>query len=160
LGQVSAAEATIAQRQADLDNAKLQSAFTTLKAPISGVAARKNVEPGQYGQPGQPLVAIANQADAWVVANFKETQVRKIRAGQPVEVKVDAYPKVVFRAKVDSFAPATGARFSLLPPENASGNFVKVVQRIPVKIVFERDDNFRTYPLRIGMNVVPTVFIK
>src|SRR3954471_20780399 len=160
LGEVSAAEATVAQRQAELDNAQLQLAFTTLKAPIPGVAARKTVEIGQYVQPGQSLLAIANDLDSWVVANFKETQVKKIRLGQRVEVKVDAYPKVLFRARVDSFAPATGARFSLLPPENASGNFVKVVQRIPVKIVFERDDNFRNHPLRIGMNVVPTVFIK
>ncbi|HUR46864.1 MAG TPA: HlyD family secretion protein [Candidatus Saccharimonadales bacterium] len=160
LSEVSAAEASIAQRQAELDNAKLQLAFTRLRAPIAGTAARKNVELGQYVQPGQPLVAIANDIDAWVVANFKETQVRKIRVGQNVEVRVDAYPKTKFLAKVDSFAPATGARFSLLPPENASGNFVKVVQRIPVKITFEHDENFRNHPLRIGMNVVPTVIVK
>ena len=160
LGEIAASEAIVAQRQAELDNAKLQLSFTTLKAPIGGIAARKNVEIGQYVQPGQPLIAIADEADAWVVANFKETQVRKMRVGQPVEVKIDAYPKITFRGRVDSFAPATGARFSLLPPENASGNFVKVVQRIPVKIIFDRDENLRNHPLRIGMNVIPTVIIK
>ena len=160
LGQVSAAEATVTQRQADLDYAKLQLSFTTLKAPVSGIVSRRTVELGQYVQVGQPLLAIVKDADLWVVANYKKTQIKKIRVGQPVSIKVDAYPKVEFRGHVDSFAAATGARFSVLPPENASGNFVKVVQRIPIKIVFEHDEKLRQYPLQIGMNVVPTVIVK
>ncbi|MDB6033087.1 MAG: secretion protein HlyD family protein [Verrucomicrobiales bacterium] len=159
-GQTSAAEATVTQRQADLDYAKLQLSFTTLKAPVSGIVSRRTVELGQYVQVGQPLLAVVNDGDLWVVANYKETQLKKIRVGQPVTITVDAYPKVEFRGKVDSFASATGARFSILPPENASGNFVKVVQRIPIKIVFDRDDKLRQYPLRIGMNVVPTIIVK
>jgi membrane fusion protein (multidrug efflux system) len=159
-GQTSAAEATVTQRQADLDYAKLQLSFTTLKAPVSGIVSRRTVELGQYVQVGQPLLAVVNDGDLWVVANYKETQLKKIRVGQPVTITVDAYPKVEFRGKVDSFASATGARFSILPPENASGNFVKVVQRIPIKIVFDRDDKLRQYPLRIGMNVTPTIIVK
>ncbi|HEY0456631.1 MAG TPA: HlyD family secretion protein, partial [Verrucomicrobiae bacterium] len=160
LSQVSAAEAMVAQRQAELDYAKLQLAFTVLKAPVAGIVSRKTVEPGQYVQPGQGLLAITSDTDVWVVANFKETQLKTLRVGQPVALKVDAYPKVQFRGRIDSFASATGAKFSMLPPENASGNFVKVVQRVPVKIVFEPDENTRKYALRIGMNVLPTVSTK
>lgn len=128
---------------------------TRLFAPISGRIAKKNVDPGKYVQPGQALLAIVEQ-DTWVVANYKETQVEKMTVGQPVRIKVDAYPGIVFRGHVDSLQPGTGAVFSLLPPENATGNFVKVVQRLPVKIVI--DSSFDpAHPLWPGLSVIATV---
>jgi membrane fusion protein, multidrug efflux system len=153
---VSAAQAEAAQKRADLEYARLQLSYAKVVAPGSGVVSRKSVEVGQYVQAGQPLLAIVEDGATWVVANFKETQVRKMRVGQPVEIEVDAYPKVVFHGKVDSFAAATGARFALLPPDNATGNFTKVVQRIPVKIVFT-DPPDPARPLRAGMNVTAIV---
>ena len=124
-------EAEAAHRLAELNLRR-----TTLLAPIPGRIAKKSVDPGKYVQPGQALLAIVQQ-DTWIVANFKETQVGKMAVGQPVEVQVDAYPGIVFRGHVDSLQPGTGAVFSLLPPENSTGNFVKVVQRLPVKIVMD-----------------------
>jgi membrane fusion protein, multidrug efflux system len=153
---VSAAQAEAAQKRADLEYARLQLSYAKVVAPASGVVSRKSVEVGQYVQAGQPLLAIVQDGETWVVANFKETQVRKMRVGQTVEIEVDAYPKVVFHGKVDSFAAATGARFALLPPDNATGNFTKVVQRIPVKIVFT-DPPDPARPLRAGMNVTAIV---
>jgi membrane fusion protein (multidrug efflux system) len=153
---VSAAQAEAAQKRADLEYALLQLSYARVVAPASGVVSRKSVEVGQFVQAGQPLLAIVQDGETWVVANFKETQVRKMRVGQPVEIEVDAYPKVVFHGKVDSFAAATGARFALLPPDNATGNFTKVVQRIPVKIVFT-DPPDAARPLRAGMNVTAIV---
>ena len=119
---------------------------------------RKAVEAGAYVQVGQAVMAIVSH-DVWVVANFMETQLAHMRPGQPVEVKVDAYPTKVFLGHVDSMQAGTGSRFSLLPPENATGNFVKVVQRIPVKITFDTapDPN---YPLSPGMSVVPVVRVQ
>ncbi|MFN8626585.1 MAG: HlyD family secretion protein [Candidatus Binatia bacterium] len=154
--QVTAAEAQVAQRQADLEYAHLQLSYTTVAAPAPGFVAKKNVEVGQYIEAGQPLMAIVQDAEVWVVANFKETQLRKMRVGQPVTVEVDAYPERVFHARVDSIASATGAKFALLPPDNATGNFVKVVQRVPVKIVFT-DTPDPAHPLRVGMNVTTVV---
>ena len=117
----------------------------------------KNVDPGKYVEPGQPLLSIVKE-DTWVIANFKETQIKKMSVGQPVEVKVDAYPGKVFKGHVDSVQPGTGAVFSLLPPENATGNFVKVVQRVPVKIII--DSRFDpVHPLWPGLSVVPSVDI-
>jgi membrane fusion protein (multidrug efflux system) len=113
---------------------------------------------GQIVQPGQPLMAIVPLDDIWVTANFKENELRDIRPGQAVNIKVDAYGRD-YRGKVDSIAAATGARFSLLPPENATGNFVKVVQRVPVKITFESGQD-PDHLLRPGMSVVPTVRTK
>jgi membrane fusion protein (multidrug efflux system) len=119
---------------------------------------RRTVEEGNYVQPGQAMFALVPQ-DMWVVANFKETQLDRMRAGQPVEVKVDAYPGLKLAGHVDSVQRGTGARFSLLPPENATGNYVKVVQRVPVKIVFDRAPGDE-YPIGPGMSVEPEVSVK
>jgi membrane fusion protein, multidrug efflux system len=118
--------------------------------------SKKSVEVGQVIQPGQPLLAIVPLADVWVTANFKEGQLRHLRRGQSVSISVDAYGGRSYRGRVDSVAPATGARFSLLPAENATGNYVKVVQRVPVKIVFDQGQD-PDHELRPGMSVVPTV---
>ena len=143
-------EAEAAHRLAELNFTR-----TTLPAPISGRITKKNVDPGKYVQPGQALLSIVQQ-DTWIVANFKETQVGKMAVGQPVEVEVDAYPGILFRGHVDSLQPGTGAVFSLLPPENSTGNFVKVVQRLPVKIVMDSPFD-PAHPLWPGLSVVPTV---
>jgi membrane fusion protein (multidrug efflux system) len=122
---------------------------------MSGRIAMKNVDPGKYVEPGQPLLSIVKE-DTWVIANFKETQIKKMSVGQPVMVKVDAYPGMVFKGHVDSVQPGTGSVFSLLPPENATGNFVKVVQRVPIKIII--DSRFdHSHPLWPGLSVVPVV---
>jgi membrane fusion protein (multidrug efflux system) len=126
-------------------------------APISGRIAMKNVDPGKYVMPGQALLAIVKE-DIWIIANFKETQITKMTVGQPVEIKIDAYPSITFPGHVDSLQSGTGSVFSLLPPENATGNFVKVVQRIPVKIVIDSKFDPR-HPLWPGLSVVPTVDI-
>jgi membrane fusion protein (multidrug efflux system) len=153
---VAAAQADVAQKKADLDFAALQLSYVDVPAPVSGAVSKKNVEVGQFVQAGQPLLAIVEDGEIWVVANFKETQLTKMRVGQTVEVKVDAYPKQVFQGKVESIAAATGAKFALLPPDNATGNFTKVVQRVPVKIVFtDPPDSAR--PLRAGMSVTAIV---
>lgn len=128
---------------------------TIIVAPTAGRVAKKNVDPGKYVQPGQALLSIV-KTDSWVVANFKETQVAKMAIGQPVEVRVDAYPGITFRGRIDSLQPGTGAVFSLLPPENATGNFVKVVQRVPVKIVMQSPFD-PVHPLWPGLSVVTTV---
>ncbi len=154
--QVQAASGQVAQKQADLDWARLQLSYATVAAPASGVVSKKDVEVGQLVAAGQPLMAIVEGSEVWVVANFKETQLRKMRVGQAAEFTVDAYPKKVFRGRVDSFSAATGAKFSLLPPDNATGNFTKVVQRVPVKIVPTEAPDAR-YPLRAGMSVNATV---
>jgi membrane fusion protein (multidrug efflux system) len=128
---------------------------TVVIAPISGRIAMKNVNPGKYVLPGQTLLAIVKE-DIWVIANFKETEIAKMAVGQPVEIKVDAYPSIKFSGHVDSLQSGTGSIFSLLPPENATGNFVKVVQRVPVKIVI--DSKFDPqHPLWPGLSVVPTI---
>jgi membrane fusion protein (multidrug efflux system) len=158
--QVAAARAQVAQHQAALEAARLQLSYAVIKAPVAGFVSKKNVEVGQFVQAGQPLLAIVQQGnnpnDVWVSANFKETQLARMRPGQTAEIEVDAYPGVTFHGRVESLAAATGARFSLLPPDNATGNFTKVVQRVPVKIVFtDAPDPKR--PLRVGMNVNVTV---
>jgi membrane fusion protein (multidrug efflux system) len=150
--RVAAAQAEVAQHRAALEAARLQLSYATLKAPVSGLVSKKSVEVGQLVQVGQPLLSIVQGHDAWVTANFKETQLAQMHPGQPVDIEVDAYPGVTFHGKVESLAAATGARFSLLPPDNATGNFTKVVQRVPVKIVFtDRPDP--SHPMRVGMNV-------
>ncbi len=128
---------------------------TVVVAPVSGRIAMKNIDPGRYVMPGQALLAIVKE-DIWVIANFKETQIAKMAVGQPVEIKVDAYPSMKFSGHVDSLQSGTGSVFSLLPPENATGYFVKIVQRVPVKIII--DSKFDSqHPLWPGMSVVPTV---
>ena len=143
-------EAQILTRVAQLDLVR-----TVIVAPITGKVAMKNVDPGKYVQAGQTLLSIVNN-DTWIVANFKETQIKKMAVGQPVDVKVDAYPGVTFKGHIDSLQSGTGSVFSLLPPENATGTFIKVVQRVPVKIVI--DSAFDpAHPLWPGMSVVPSV---
>jgi membrane fusion protein (multidrug efflux system) len=150
------AEATVAQERVNLANAELQLSYTTIASPIDGVVTRKSVEVGQVVAPGQGLMAIIPLQDTWVTANFKETQLADVHPGQRAEIHVDMYGKTV-EGRVDSIAGSTGARMSLLPPENATGNFVKVVQRIPVKILVNKDDGLI---LRPGMNVDVTIFTK
>jgi membrane fusion protein (multidrug efflux system) len=156
--RVAAAGTTSAQRAADLDFARLQRSYATVTAPIAGVVSRKSVEPGQLVQAGQTLLSVASDTDTWVVANFKETQLTRLRAGQEAEFEVDSYPGVVFRGTVDSLSGATGARFALLPPDNSSGNFVKVTQRVPVKIALSQAPD-AGHPLRPGMSVTATVTV-
>jgi membrane fusion protein (multidrug efflux system) len=157
--RAEAAQAQVTQAKAALDQAELNLQYTRLTAPVSGIVSRKSVEVGQVVQPGQPLLAIIPLDDVWIIANFKETQLTDMRAGQKATVKVDAYGGRTFTGRVDSIAAATGARFSLLPPENATGNFVKVVQRVPVKIVIDAGQNSE-HQLRPGMSVVPTIYTK
>ncbi|MBW8873662.1 MAG: HlyD family secretion protein [Acidobacteria bacterium] len=149
--QVAAAQAAVAQHQAALEAAKLQISYAVVTAPVSGIVSKKAVEVGQFVQAGQPLLAIVQGTDTWVSANFKETQLARMHPGQTAEIEVDAYPGHTFHGRVESLAAATGARFSLLPPDNATGNFTKVVQRVPVKIVFT-DPSDPQRPLRVGMN--------
>ncbi|RYE23034.1 MAG: HlyD family secretion protein [Sphingobacteriales bacterium] len=151
--QIGVANATIKQRQADVENAKLNLSYAVITAPENGMVSKINVQPGQYVQAGQSVFSIVMDKQVWVVANFKETQLDKMKIGQKVIVKVDAHPGHEFEAKLTSFSPATGARFALLPPDNASGNFVKVVQRLPVKIEFADANDKLIKELRPGMNV-------
>ena len=141
--RVASAEARIQQFKASVAQAELNLQYTIVKAPLDGVVARKSVNPGQVVQPGQPLFALVQVSDVWITANFKETQLAKMKAGQRAVIDVDAYGGREFAGHVDSIAAATGARFSLLPPENATGNYVKVVQRVPVKIVLEPGQDAR-----------------
>jgi membrane fusion protein (multidrug efflux system) len=157
--KAASAEARVAQARAALERAQLDLEHTELRAAVSGLVSKKTAEVGQVVQPGQPLLAIVPLEDVWVTANFKESQLRRLRPGQPVDIDVDAYGGRTYRGHVDSIAAATGARFSLLPPENATGNYVKVVQRVPVKIVLEPNENAE-HLLRPGMSVVPTVRVR
>jgi membrane fusion protein (multidrug efflux system) len=154
--ETGTAAAGVESARANLAAAELQLSYTTLVAPVDGVVTRKSVEPGQIVQPGQGLMTIIPLQDVWVTANFKETQLDKVHAGQRAEIKVDMYDRSV-TGHVDSIAGATGSRMSLLPPENATGNFVKVVQRIPVKILIDQANGL---VLRPGMNVDATIFTK
>jgi membrane fusion protein (multidrug efflux system) len=157
--KVAAARAQLAEKGADVDLAKLLRSYATVTAPISGLVAQKDVEPGQLVQAGQTLFSIASDSGVWVVANFKETQLTHIRPGQRATFTVDGYPGVEFHGRVDSIAGATGARFALLPPDNATGNYVKVTQRVPVKIVLDGSQGDQGV-LRPGMSVNATVDIK
>ena len=144
---------------AAVDQARLNLDYTVIRAPVKGIVGRRSVQIGQNVQPGQPLFSIVEVSDLWVTAMFKETQLAHMRPGQPVTVEVDAFGGEEMRGHVDSIGAATGATFSVLPSENASGNYVKVVQRIPVKIVFEPNQHLQGR-LRPGMSVVPTVLLK
>jgi membrane fusion protein (multidrug efflux system) len=154
----ASAQAAVAKARADLEAAQLQLSYATIVAPSDGVVTRKSVEAGQIVQPGQGLFTLIPLHDIWVTANFKETQLAKVRAGQRAEIDVDMYDET-FKGHVDSIAGATGARLSLLPPENATGNYVKVVQRIPVKIVLDPIPPGKA-TLRPGMNVEATIITK
>lgn len=152
-------KAAVLLRETNLQDANLKKSYTKIYAPADGYITKKSVEVGNQIQPGQPLMAIVASSEIWVVANYKETQIEKIKPGQKVKIKVDSYPGIVFEGKVDSIMAGTGASFSLFPPENATGNWVKVVQRIPVKIVLEETPEKKAL-LRIGMSCVPTVLTK
>lgn len=147
------------QRQADVDFAKLQLTYTQIKSPASGIASKKNVQLGQLVQAGQTLFSIVNDSSMFITANFKETQLDKMRNGQKVNIEVDAYPDLKLEGSVYNFSPATGAKFSLLPPDNATGNYVKVVQRVPVKIKINADKATMD-KLRPGMSVNVSVIYK
>lgn len=155
--RAQAAAAQAQQKQAALEQAELNLSYTKLIAPINGVIS-KSVEVGMNVQPGQQLLTIVPLDDIWVTANFKETQLKYMRAGQRVEIKADVNGRT-YKAHVDSIAGSSGSRLSLLPPENATGNYVKVVQRVPVKIVLEPGEN-KDHSLRLGMSVEPKVFVK
>ena len=155
--QAESATAGIQQARANLAAAELQLSYTTVTAPTDGEVTRKTVEAGQYVQPGQAMMTVVPLHMVWVTANFKETQLADVRPGQVAEVHIDMYGKKI-QGRVHSIAGATGARTSLLPPENATGNFVKVVQRIPVKIVFDKIPE--GIVLRPGMNVDVTIFTR
>ena len=150
---VSVAQSIVKQKEVEVEDAKLKLSYTVITAPENGRASRVNVQEGQLLQQGQSTFDIVRSTQIWVVANFKETQIRKMAIGQKVVVTADAFPKHEFEAEVASFSPATGAKFSLLPPDNASGNFVKVVQRLPVKITFTNPSDSLMSRLMPGMNV-------
>lgn len=153
------AQATVEQRKADIQQAQLNLGYTLIKAPVDGIVSRKSAEPGMQVSAGQQIMDLVPLDDIWITANFKETQLQKMRVGQRVEIEVDTYGSSrKYRGHVDSIAAASGAKFSLLPPENATGNYVKVVQRVPVKIVLEPGEN-RDHLLLPGMSVTPTVLL-
>ena len=151
--------ANIRQKEALLEAARLKHSYTKIYSPADGYITKKSVEPGNLIREGQPLMAVVPLQEVWIVANYKETQLEKVRPGQRVKIKVDTYPGKVFWGRVDSIMAGTGAVFSLFPPENATGNYVKVVQRIPVKIVLEKGTD-PEHILRVGMSVVPTIIIE
>lgn len=159
--QAEVASANIKRAQAVLEAAQLNLEYTVVTAAIDGQVSKISIQPGQFLQPGQSLFYIINNSEAWVTANFKETQLNKMVVGQKVTIKVDAYPDTDFNGTVASFSPATGARFSILPPDNATGNFVKTIQRLPVKISIDADNDLEKLKLlRPGMNVDVDVHIK
>ncbi|MFT3932312.1 MAG: HlyD family secretion protein [Chitinophagaceae bacterium] len=157
--QISIANATIKQRQVDVENEKLTLSYAVVIAPEDGMLSKVNVQEGQYVSAGQSLFSIVLNEDVWVVANFKETQFDKMKLGQKVIIHADAFPNHPFEATVSSFAAATGARFALLPPDNSSGNFVKVVQRLPIKIQFTQPTDSLVKQLVAGMNVTVDVHL-
>jgi len=158
--EVARAEAQLKAAQADLAVAELNLEHAVVRSPIDGVVSKRSVEVGQVVQPGQPLLALVPLHEVWVLANFKETQLTRIRPGQKAEVRVDTFPGTVFTGTVDSISAGTGSRFSLLPPENATGNWVKVVQRVPVKILLDGKIVGNPQPLRAGMSAYVTVRTK
>ena len=155
--RAASAEARVQQAKAALAQAELNLQYTVVKASAKGIVSRRSAEVGQVIQAGQPLMALIELDNVWITANFKETELTNMRAGQRATIRVDAYGRREFKGKVDSIAAATGARFSLLPPENATGNYVKVVQRVPVKIVLDGGQD-PEHLLRPGMSVVPTIY--
>jgi membrane fusion protein (multidrug efflux system) len=158
--EASRAEARMREMQADLAFADLQLEHTEVRAPLDGVVSKRNVELGQVVQMGQPLLAIVPLQDVWVVANFKETQLGRLRPGMKATVEVDGYPDKSYIGTIESMSAGTGARFSLLPPENATGNWVKVVQRVPVRIHLDGKGVSNPHTLRAGMSVVVTVRVR
>jgi membrane fusion protein (multidrug efflux system) len=154
--QEKQARATLKAQQAARDLAKIALGYTRIVAPVDGMVSERQVRPGQYVSVGTQVISLVPLPNVWVVANYKETQMTSIRLRQPARVTVDTFPGIVLRGHVDSWSPASGAQFSLLPPDNATGNFTKVVQRIPVKIVLDRDPSLGNL-LRPGMSVIATI---
>lgn len=157
--QIGAANAIVQQRQVEVDAAKLNLSYTAVVAQQDGLVSKINVQPGQFVQAGQSLFSLVHSNSIWVTANFKETQINKMREGQKVIITADAFKNHEFEAKLASFSPATGSTFSLLPPDNATGNFVKTVQRLPVRIEFADASDSLVHKLRPGMNVVVDVHL-
>jgi membrane fusion protein (multidrug efflux system) len=153
--QVEVARAKVDQAQAAMRQAELNLGYTKVRAELDGVVSKRNVEPGQLVSPDRPLFALVDLRDSWVVANFKETQLAKLHPGQRVKISIDGFDDTSFAGTVDSIQAGTGSRFSLLPPDNASGNFTKVTQRVPVKIVLA---DRRSLELRPGMSADVTVY--
>jgi membrane fusion protein (multidrug efflux system) len=153
---LSTQKGQITRRKAQVESARLRLSYTALTAPADGFVTRLSAEVGNTVQAGQPLMSLVNLKDAYVVANYKETHIGRLKRGQKVTIKLDSYPGRKFTGTLDSIMAGTGAAFTLFPPENASGNYVKVVQRIPVKITFDDLEEVRPL-LRIGMSVVPTI---
>jgi membrane fusion protein, multidrug efflux system len=156
--QATTAEAAVAQARAALAQAQLNLSYTKIYATESGSVARKSVEPGNYVQPGQVLLSVVPER-LYVIANYKESQLTHVRPGQPVSIRIDAFPDLKLRAHVDSLQRGTGSRFALLPPENATGNFVKVVQRVPVKIVFDKPAEAQRW-IAPGMSVETRIYTR
>ena len=152
-------EASVRFAEALIARIELQLEHAVIRSPVKGHVTRKNVTVGQVVTPGQPIMAVVSLDDLWIVANYKETELTDVRPGQPVTFKIDTYSGVKFSGVVDSIMAGTGSVFSLLPPENATGNYIKIVQRIPVKIKII-DVDTKKYPLRLGMSVVPTILTK
>ena len=158
-GNSKVADANIKELKAQRDRAKLNLSYTKIYAPQDGTVSSRRVEEGMYVNIGSPLFTIVPD-DVWVVANFKENQLRHMKPGQTVEIKVDTYPNKKFKGKIDSIQRSSGAKASMFPPENAVGSFVKIVQRIPVKIVFDEPIDKSVYNIVPGMSVVPKVKVK
>jgi membrane fusion protein (multidrug efflux system) len=158
--ETEAQKAKVKLAEAQLQQARLNLSYTTITAPVDGYVTNKNIEAGQFVSPGQKLLAVVSlmPPNVWIVANYKETDLTYVRPGQRVTIEVDTYPGRVVHGTVDSIMAGSGAVFSLFPPENATGNFVKVVQRIPVKIVIDKKDWASMPVLRLGMSVVPTIY--
>jgi membrane fusion protein, multidrug efflux system len=154
--QEKQANAALAAQQSALDLARINLGYTRITAPVDGMVGQRQVQAGQYLNVGTQVISIVPLPHVWVIANYRETQMTHIRVGQPARVTVDTFPGVVLRGHVDSWSPASGAQFSLLPPDNATGNFTKVVQRIPVKIVLNPDPRIADL-LRPGMSVIPSI---
>jgi membrane fusion protein (multidrug efflux system) len=157
--QVNAQQAKVELARARMKQAELDLSYTDITAPADGFITKRSIEPGVTVSRGQPLMAVVplNPGELWVTANYKETQLSRVSPGQPVEIEVDTYPGTTIKGTVDSIMAGTGSSFSLFPAENASGNFVKVVQRIPVKITIHTEDVNSLPALRIGMSVIPTI---
>ena len=156
--QLEAAQATVDQSEIPGENARLQLSYTKIKAPVAGRVTKRSAEVGNYVTPGQNMLSIVPE-DVWVTANFKETQLADMRQGQKVDIHVDAFPRTRFAGHVDSFQTGTGSAFSVLPTENATGNYVKITQRLPVKIVFDGDPS-ELQRLAPGMSVEPKVEVR
>jgi membrane fusion protein (multidrug efflux system) len=157
--QIQRAQASIATRKAALDAAKLRLSYASIYAPGSGKVGKTNLQTGQFIQPGQPLLTIVNNEQFWIIANFKETQLKNLKTGQVANIEIDGYPDVKITGRISSFSEATGAKFSLLPPDNASGNYVKVTQRVPVKIDIDSIEKLKPI-LKAGLSVSVDVKVK